>query len=70
MSSWISISVTIFYKHICLVHLSVNKTYKLIYNFRYLRQRLLCHESLNRGWVLDGFPTSLAQCIAGKQSLW
>ncbi|XP_073951884.1 adenylate kinase 7-like [Choristoneura fumiferana] len=28
----------------------------------YLRQRLLCRESLNRGWVLDGFPTSLAQC--------
>ncbi|XP_063839606.1 adenylate kinase 7-like [Ostrinia nubilalis] len=30
----------------------------------YLRQRLLCRESLNRGWVLDGFPTSLAQCAA------
>ncbi|KAL4703485.1 hypothetical protein ACJJTC_014355 [Scirpophaga incertulas] len=28
----------------------------------YLRKRLLCHESMNRGWVLDGFPTSIAEC--------
>ncbi|XP_034824612.2 uncharacterized protein yrt [Maniola hyperantus] len=30
----------------------------------YLRQRLLCREALNKGWVLDGFPTNLAQCSA------
>ncbi|RVE46311.1 hypothetical protein evm_009030 [Chilo suppressalis] len=30
----------------------------------YLRQRLLCRESMNRGWVLDGFPTNLAQCAS------
>ncbi|XP_030023448.2 adenylate kinase 7 [Manduca sexta] len=30
----------------------------------YLRQRLLCREALNKGWVLDGFPTSLTQCGA------
>ncbi|KAL0840428.1 hypothetical protein ABMA28_015683 [Loxostege sticticalis] len=30
----------------------------------YLRQRLLCREAQNRGWVLDGFPTTLAQCAA------
>ncbi|XP_045493648.1 adenylate kinase 7-like isoform X1 [Colias croceus] len=28
----------------------------------YLRQRMLNREALNRGWVLDGFPTTLAQC--------
>ncbi|XP_023951612.1 adenylate kinase 7 [Bicyclus anynana] len=28
----------------------------------YLRQRLLCREALNKGWVLDGFPTNLNQC--------
>ncbi|CAK1553644.1 unnamed protein product [Leptosia nina] len=28
----------------------------------YLRQRMLNREALNRGWVLDGFPTNLAQC--------
>ncbi|XP_072940492.1 uncharacterized protein Dpy-30L2 [Epargyreus clarus] len=28
----------------------------------YLRQRLLNREALNRGWVLDGYPTNLAQC--------
>ncbi|XP_038210514.1 adenylate kinase 7-like [Zerene cesonia] len=28
----------------------------------YLRQRLLNREALNRGWVLDGFPTTLGQC--------
>ncbi|CAG9560394.1 unnamed protein product [Danaus chrysippus] len=28
----------------------------------YLRQRLLSREALNRGWVLDGFPTNLSQC--------
>ncbi|XP_047527068.1 adenylate kinase 7-like [Vanessa atalanta] len=28
----------------------------------YLRQRLISHEGLNRGWVLDGFPTNLTQC--------
>ncbi|XP_049866241.1 adenylate kinase 7-like [Pectinophora gossypiella] len=30
----------------------------------FLRQRLLSRDALNRGWVLDGFPTSLAQCAA------
>ncbi|KAJ0179940.1 hypothetical protein K1T71_004531 [Dendrolimus kikuchii] len=30
----------------------------------YLRQRLLSREALNRGWVLVGFPNSLAQCTA------
>ncbi|XP_052753558.1 adenylate kinase 7-like [Galleria mellonella] len=30
----------------------------------YLRQRLLSREALNRGWVLDGFPTSMTQCVA------
>ncbi|XP_059062153.1 adenylate kinase 7-like isoform X2 [Achroia grisella] len=29
----------------------------------YIRQRLLSREALNRGWVLDAFPTSMAQCI-------
>ncbi|XP_050682213.1 adenylate kinase 7-like isoform X2 [Leptidea sinapis] len=28
----------------------------------YLRQRLLCHEARNKGWVLDGFPVTLGQC--------
>ncbi|XP_028032525.1 adenylate kinase 7-like [Bombyx mandarina] len=28
----------------------------------YIRQRLLCRAATNRGWVLDGFPTSLGQC--------
>ncbi|XP_026328689.1 adenylate kinase 7-like [Hyposmocoma kahamanoa] len=28
----------------------------------FLRQRLLGHEALNKGWVLDGFPTNLIQC--------
>ncbi|CAH2236994.1 jg9487 [Pararge aegeria aegeria] len=28
----------------------------------YIRQRLLCREALNKGWVLDGFPTNLTQC--------
>ncbi|CAH0727771.1 unnamed protein product, partial [Brenthis ino] len=31
-------------------------------NLSYLRQKLLSREALNRGWVLDGFPTNLAQC--------
>ncbi|CAG5040039.1 unnamed protein product [Parnassius apollo] len=30
----------------------------------YLRQKLLSHEAQNRGWVLDGFPTNLAECTA------
>ncbi|XP_068630658.1 adenylate kinase 7-like [Battus philenor] len=30
----------------------------------YLRQKLLSHEAQNKGWVLDGFPTTLAQCTA------
>lgn len=32
----------------------------------YLRQRLLSREALNRGWVLDGLPTSMTQCVARK----
>ncbi|CAH1644257.1 unnamed protein product [Spodoptera littoralis] len=28
----------------------------------YLRQKLLSREALNRGWVLDGFPMTQAQC--------
>ncbi|KOB74470.1 Adenylate kinase 7 [Operophtera brumata] len=28
----------------------------------YLRQRLLSREAVNRGWVLDGFPTTMGQC--------
>ncbi|KAI5631958.1 adenylate kinase 7 [Phthorimaea operculella] len=28
----------------------------------YMRQKLLSHEATNKGWVLDGFPTSLIQC--------
>ncbi|KAH9644244.1 hypothetical protein HF086_003743 [Spodoptera exigua] len=28
----------------------------------YLRQKLLSREAMNRGWVLDGFPMTQAQC--------
>ncbi|XP_045513960.1 adenylate kinase 7-like isoform X1 [Pieris brassicae] len=28
----------------------------------YLRQRMLNREAINRGWVLDGFPTTITQC--------
>ncbi|XP_035458161.2 adenylate kinase 7 isoform X2 [Spodoptera frugiperda] len=28
----------------------------------FLRQKLLSREAVNRGWVLDGFPMTLAQC--------
>ncbi|XP_026729312.1 adenylate kinase 7-like isoform X2 [Trichoplusia ni] len=30
----------------------------------YLRQKMLSRDALNRGWVLDGYPTSLIQCAA------
>ncbi|PZC85369.1 hypothetical protein B5X24_HaOG201865 [Helicoverpa armigera] len=30
----------------------------------YLRQKLLSRDALNRGWVLDGFPSSVTQCQA------
>ncbi|GBP44396.1 Adenylate kinase 7 [Eumeta japonica] len=31
---------------------------------RYLRQRLLKNDALNRGWVIDGYPATLDQCAA------
>ncbi|CAB3242899.1 unnamed protein product [Arctia plantaginis] len=30
----------------------------------YLRQKMLSRDAINRGWVLDGFPTNMAQCAA------